>query len=407
MWCFVMEFMLDQDIYLRTIIQSLPDGIYFKDLAGRFVLVNNWMVRRFGVTSVEDFIGKTDFDFFAEEHAQEALEDERQILETRIPVLDKIEHEVWSDGHETWVSTSKVAWCDSEGKLIGTFGTSRDITIRVRAEQKLNEAHEEMKEINKQLHEDLVMASEIQKSLMIRVFPSFSGPYAASESLLRFNQKFLFSGLVGGDFCDVIKINESQAVVLMGDVMGHGVQAALIVSMIRAICSQINRPSISSGIVLEKINRGLLEAFHGMEGVSLISAGALGIDLSQQKLEFSNAGHYVPFRISSEGQVGLLFPREEVRAPILGIDEEASYPVATISYERGDRIVFFTDGFIEVENSQEIPYGEERLRQWFERHHMLKSAEMIQALEADLMKYSEGIGFQDDIGLLIIDIDAR
>lgn len=402
-----MEFMLDQDLYLRTIIQSLPDGIYFKDLGGRFVLVNDWMVRRFGVTSVQDFIGKTDFDFFAEEHAQEALEDERQILETRTPVLDKIEHEVWSDGHETWVSTSKVAWCDSEGKLIGTFGTSRDITIRVRAEQKLNEAHEEMKEINKQLHEDLVMASEIQKSLMIRVFPSFSGPYAASESLLRFNQKFLFSGLVGGDFCDVIKINESQGVVLMGDVMGHGVQAALIVSMIRAICSQINQQPISSGIVLERINRGLLEAFHGMEGVSLISAGTLGIDLSQRKLEFSNAGHYVPFRISSEGVVTLLVPREEVRAPILGIDEEASYPVATISYERGDRIVFFTDGFIEVENTQQIPYGEERLRQWFERHHMLKSAEMIQALEADLIKYSEGIGFQDDIGLLIIDIEAR
>lgn len=398
--------MSDQNSYLQTILKILPDGIYFKDKEGRFVLVNEWMVKRFGLEKVEDLLGKTDFDLFIGDHAREAFEDEQEILRSQVPLLDKIEHEVWSDGKESWVSTSKVPWLDQEGALIGIFGVSRDVTKRVRAEQKLHQAHEELVAKNKQLQEDLILASEIQKALMLKNFPIFSGPGSSSESLLTFNQKFLFSGLVGGDFCDVIKFDESRGVILMGDVMGHGVQAALIVSMIRAIISQLNHQPISAGAVLEKINRGLLEAFHGLEGVSLISAGAIGVNLEERKIQFANAGHYVPFRMRANGKVESLVSKNEVRAPILGIDEHSAYPIVELSYEKGDRLLFFTDGLLEVENLNQVNYGEERLRSWFEQHHSLSSAEMIEALEADLLKYSEGIGFQDDIGLLITDINS-
>ncbi len=399
-------FMSDQDSYLQTILKILPDGIYFKDKEGRFVLVNEWMVQRFGLEKAEDLLGKTDFDIFMGDHAREAFEDEQEILRSQVPLLDKIEHEIWSEGKESWVSTSKVPWFDQKGGLIGIFGVSRDVTKRVLAEQKLHQAHEELIAKNKQLQEDLILASEIQKALMLKIFPTFSGPSSSSESLLTFNQKFLFSGLVGGDFCDVIKFDESRGVILMGDVMGHGVQAALIVSMIRAIISQLNHSPISAGAVLEKVNRGLLEAFHGLEGVSLISVGAIGIDLETKKIQFANAGHYVPFRMRANGKVESLVSKNEVRSPILGIDENAAYPVVELSYEEGDRILFFTDGLLEIENRNQVAYGAERLRGWFEQHHTLSSAEMIEALEADLLKYSEGIGFQDDVGLLITDINS-
>ena len=82
-------------------------------------------------------IGKTDFDFFTGEHAGQAYEDEQEIMRTGQP-LSKEENETWPDQPDTWVIATKMPLIDQQGKIIGTFGISKDISERKRTRQNWN-----------------------------------------------------------------------------------------------------------------------------------------------------------------------------------------------------------------------------------------------------------------------------
>jgi PAS domain S-box-containing protein len=123
---------------LRTLLDQSPDKIYFKDTQSRFIKAGMAHARLFGVASPEDLLGKTDFDFFTEEHARPAFADEQKITRTGVPVIGKVEKEVWQDGREdTWVLTTKMPFHDKDGKIIGTFGVSKDITALKKIENAL------------------------------------------------------------------------------------------------------------------------------------------------------------------------------------------------------------------------------------------------------------------------------
>lgn len=132
---------LDSGI-LQMLMEHLPDRIYFKDLQSRFVRNNTAHARSLGRTPA-DCVGKTDFDFFAIEHAHVAFDDEQEIIRTGKPVIGKVERATLLDGSYGWMSTTKLPWRDREGRIIGTFGLTRDITVahetaeRLEAERKL------------------------------------------------------------------------------------------------------------------------------------------------------------------------------------------------------------------------------------------------------------------------------
>jgi diguanylate cyclase (GGDEF)-like protein/PAS domain S-box-containing protein len=124
---------------LKTFLQHIPDGVYFKDRHSRFVRISRSLALRFGLDDPAEAMNKTDFDMFSEEHAKQAFDDEQEIVRTGQPIVDKEERETWPDGGETWVLSTKLPLRDGSGNIIGTMGISRDITERKRVERELQE----------------------------------------------------------------------------------------------------------------------------------------------------------------------------------------------------------------------------------------------------------------------------
>jgi PAS domain S-box-containing protein len=135
---------------LRALLDHSPDSIYFKDAQSRFLKTSESQVRLFGMKSVDDLIGKSDFDFFTDEHARPAFEDEQEIIRTGVPLIDKVEKETLNDGRERWALTSKMPLRNQNGQITGTFGISKDITAIKEAEAKLEQVHKQLLETSRQ-----------------------------------------------------------------------------------------------------------------------------------------------------------------------------------------------------------------------------------------------------------------
>lgn len=132
---------------LLSLMDNIPDRIYFKDLQSRFVLVNRAKVLACGAVNADDIRGKTDFDYFSEEHARAAMDDERRVVATGQPVIGKEEKETWPDGRIAWCWTTKMPLRDEEGRIVGTFGISRDVTEQHLAQDALRDSEERYRQL--------------------------------------------------------------------------------------------------------------------------------------------------------------------------------------------------------------------------------------------------------------------
>ncbi len=134
---------------LHALMDNIPDSIYFKDVESRFIRINRAMAVKFGMGEPASGVGKTDFDYFGAEHADDAFRDEQEMMRSGVAVIGKEEKEIWKDGRVGWVSTTKMPLRDAEGKIIGTFGMSRDITVMKLAEVALQDAKEAAEAANR------------------------------------------------------------------------------------------------------------------------------------------------------------------------------------------------------------------------------------------------------------------
>jgi len=133
-----MELKLEMERSLvNSLMEKLPESIYFKDKQSRFIRLNKALADLVGLKDPNDAIGKTDFDFFTKEHAQQAYDDEQKIIATGKPMVDIEEKETFKDKEDRWVSTTKMPLYNEKGELIGTFGISKDITEKKKAEDKI------------------------------------------------------------------------------------------------------------------------------------------------------------------------------------------------------------------------------------------------------------------------------
>ena len=258
---------------LQTLMNSIPDAVYFKDTRSRFLMISRALAKKHRLTDPQQAIGKTDADYFTAPHAEQALADEQTILRTGQPMEGIEENETWPDGSITWVSTTKMPLRNQSGRIVGTFGISRDITTRKLAELALAEQTRLLHKKNQQIEDELKMARELQLAMLPQDFPAITCDAAGAEAL-KFYSYYLPGGAVSGDFFDVFQLSETAVGVFICDVMGHDVRAALVTAMLRALVEDLSATAADPGQLLAEINLALFKVFK-QAGTTMFATGVL------------------------------------------------------------------------------------------------------------------------------------
>ena len=145
---------------MLNLLANPEERVFFKDLQSRFLLVSaGYLAALAHGRSLDEVIGKTDFDIFSRPHAVAAFEDEQRVIETGEPMLAKIERETFHDRPDVWVSTVKAPLRDEQGNIIGTWGMSRDVTAQVEAELALRRSAERFQALTEQAF-DLIVVTD-------------------------------------------------------------------------------------------------------------------------------------------------------------------------------------------------------------------------------------------------------
>lgn len=159
-----------EQMLLATLVENMPDAIYFKDLESRFIRCNQKAADVFQLASPKEAIGKSDYDFFDRREADEYRADELHIIETGEPIINKEEYEFWKDGQYHWVLSTKMPLRDAEQNIIGTFGLSRDITQLKQTEEVLKQKLDELETLHAKYVREQNLFSTLIESIPDAVF---------------------------------------------------------------------------------------------------------------------------------------------------------------------------------------------------------------------------------------------
>ncbi len=196
---------------LATLLENIPDRIYFKDDSSRFIRVNQAMTSFFRIARPEDAYGKTDADFFGPEHASEALEDERRVMESGEPVCEKIEKEIRTDGAESWSLTTKLPLRDPTGRIVGTCGISREITRLKKMEERLDSERKLLRSVIDNLPDCIFLKDVAGRFLIVNAaFVESLGAASAEEILGHTVHDFHSAGIADRMHVEDEKVFESN-----------------------------------------------------------------------------------------------------------------------------------------------------------------------------------------------------
>jgi sigma-B regulation protein RsbU (phosphoserine phosphatase) len=401
---------LGQDL-LSFLLENTPDQVYFKDLQGHFLRASRAVAQYMDVANPGDLIGKTDFDFWSEQTAKEAFNDEQRIIQTGQPMVGKVEKLIHADGRITWDYTTKLPLKDSKGQIIGICGINKDFTTIKKMEDALAEERNrlrittaELEAKNAQLEADLRMAREIQLALLPRDFPTLSHFGSAGYSALTFAHCYRPAEAVGGDFFDVFPLSPTRAGIFICDVMGHGLRAALVTAIIRTLLEELRPMMQNPGRFLSALNLQLRAILERVDEPFIATAFYLTVDTATKETQFANAGHPAPVRVRrNERIVEKILPDGEKPGPGLGLFDEVNYSTSHSTFEQNDCILLFTDGLYEVESPDGEQFGLDAVISGLQAHAELPAEKLFNALLEEACAFSQKQEFDDDVCIVAVE----
>jgi len=383
---------------LKQLMDSSPDNIFFKDRDHRFIMINQANARWFGFRDPQEVIGKTDFDLFEEEFAQQAQSDEERIMETGEPMLGD-EEQTLHNGEVVWGHVTKVPLRDGDGNIIGIIGIGRDITRLKRKELELAETNRKLNEAKLQIETDLQMAAKLQQTFLPQSYPAFISDNGVS--LLDIQHYYKADVELGGDFCAIYRLSDTRAGLLICDVMGHGVRAALVTGIIRSFAEELAQKAETPGAYLSGLNEKLYPILRSENNFIFATACYLEIDVSTGELTGALAGHTLPYLIrATAGQASLFSIDKELLGPALAITEGYPYRNFCIALEPGDKVLTYTDGICEAVNPDGLEFGEQHFQQTLQAHCRFPIKELIEQTLDEVEHFTHKHQLGDDICLI-------
>ena len=395
---------LKEDRHLmRLLINNVPLNIYFKDLNSRFTIANQTQAKFYGKNSGEDLRGKTDHDFLETTPAERALEDERGILETGKPILGMVEPVKVSDSEQEWFLTTKMPLHDRQGSLQGTFGVSSNVTELVRAQRSLASVAARLNQRNQEIEEEMVLAREVQQTLLSHEYPTVPSGVPVEESRAHFGHRHIPISGLAGDFFNVFEIGEGKIGMFICDVMGHGVRSAVIVSMLRGLAERAVKSAADPAEFLGALNVGLSGILSKAQVTMFATAFFAVLDFNFRELRYASAGH--PAGIICGSQGGSILPLGGRGAgPALGLFGSGVYETRSMRLLDVRRLILFTDGVFEVENREGEAFLQNRLAEVAGHAR----GDGIEAVLDDILErvrtFAENEQFNDDVCLLGVEI---
>lgn len=377
---------------IRTLINLLPARIFVKDNKLRYIFTNREHLNYLGVETEADALGRRLKDFVQSQRAEALTEADRKIVKDGSEFVNL---EEFDEEREKWMLVSKVPLKDESGHINGLVGLSVDIT-----HQKELEAN--LKAKNDQMESEMVLARALQQTFLPQSYPTFPSEAKASESILRFAHYYIPSSTLGGDFLSVQDLPDGKAAILLCDVMGHGVRAALVTAMLRAITSELEAIAHEPAKFLTEMNRLLHASLTAAPQLIFVTAVYGVIDSVNLQLDYAKAGSHCMMRANAgDGYAGQLQDSDYEVGPALGMFEDLTFEQASMPLKHGDEIICYTDGVIEASGPDEA-FGEDRFYEFIGDNLEMEPELRFHRLMKQLSDFCHTDVFDDDICLLSV-----
>ncbi len=266
----------------------------------------------------------------------------------------------------------------------------KELVARVYSLLRLKSMHDLLYEKNKLIENELEAAKKVQQFIIPEHFdfieyPKVSGFYKPMED-------------IGGDFYDCYNLPRGKKGFLIADVTGHGIPAALVVTMTKMIFNIYASQFLSTKDLFNLVNNEVHDLL--LTGQYLSSFYAI-YDPRKQIIRFSNAGHVLPLLYKS--RTGKIYEIDTEKGFFIGIVKDCEYDQKAVKIEKGDRLLMYTDGLTELKNEVKEEYGTERLKEFLKINHSVKGNDFCKNLYKEVLSYSYKKIRNDDIAFLYIE----
>lgn len=311
--------------------------------------------------------------------------------------------EIYFSGRKYLLTTDATRSIDL---LLSTYETAVRKNLELhRAHRQLEQQAAQLRGKNAEMSEQLEMARELQIALLPRRDPVFPANARPDSSALRFCHHYRASQELGGDFYDILPLSDTEAGVLICDVMGHGVRSALVTAIVRGLVEKLREDAVDPGDFMTRLNLGLCSILNQTTTPLFVTALHAVIDTGRSVIRWANAGHPAPIHLRrAELTAGSLQIPGERPGPALGFVNEFTYTTHELPLSEGDLMIFYTDGLYELTDRNNTLYEQEQLIEAVTRRAAMPTTQLFDGLIEELQCFSNTGTFADDVCIVGVDV---
>lgn len=352
--------------------------------------------------------GRYGFSLWARKPIAEHLCKQETRIDVTMPIGDVL-RAVFARPDENFYDD--VLLVDERGGFLGFVATETLFKVQnallLTNIRELEERDRVIRHKNEQMETDLRMATELQQALMPNVYPSFPGSSSHGSTALRFYHRYLPASMMGGDFFHIARLSDDTAGVCICDVMGHGVRAALITAMLRALIETHAVDAADPGRLLTQLNNEFTRIMKQTGTLVFATVLYCVINIRGRDAQFARAGHPAPLHVRrTTGEVQTVASGEGSSGPAMGLISNAQFKTTEAKLAPGDLLLFFTDGVVEAENKGSSYFGIEGLQKSIRSNVNQPTEFLLEAIISDVYNFAGSRVLTDDACLVFAELQS-